>query len=72
MKVLLGVDFPDVYHPSLIPFCKRLSISVGHIQWVHGDAYIGIIIFTPIDDKGSQISDSYHFDNSDCSGICRE
>ncbi len=44
MKVLLGVDFPDVYHPSLIPFCKRLSISVGHIQWDHGDAYICVNI----------------------------
>ena len=70
--IVLGVDFPDVYHPSLIPFCKQLSISVGHIQWDHGDAYIGRTIFTPIDDKGYQISDSYHFDNSDFSVICRE
>lgn len=70
--VVLGVDFPDVYHPSLVPFCEKLGVSIGHIQWQHGDAYIGRIIFTPKNNKGYQIPNSYHFDNRDLSIIYRE
>jgi hypothetical protein len=31
--VLVGVDFPKVYEPSLIELCKPLNIPVGRVSW---------------------------------------
>lgn len=34
--VLVGVDFPKVYEPSLIELCKPLNIPVGRMSWFNG------------------------------------
>jgi hypothetical protein len=32
-SVIVGVDFPKVYEPSLIELCKNLGISAGRMYW---------------------------------------
>jgi hypothetical protein len=32
-SVIVGVDFPKVYEPSLIEVCKNLNISAGRMYW---------------------------------------
>jgi hypothetical protein len=34
--VLLGVDFPKIYEPSIIPLCKELRIPAKRILWHNG------------------------------------
>jgi hypothetical protein len=34
--VVVGVDFPKVYFPSLIPLCGELKIPAARITWDNG------------------------------------
>jgi hypothetical protein len=38
--VIVGVDFDEVYEPSLITLCKPLEIPVGRISWTSGRPYV--------------------------------
>jgi hypothetical protein len=35
-EVLVGIDFPKIYEPSLIIYCKELGIQPRKIKWTNG------------------------------------
>jgi hypothetical protein len=39
-EVLIGVDFPKVYLPSLIKICEELDIPAGRMIWANGVPYL--------------------------------
>jgi hypothetical protein len=40
--VIVGVDFPEVYEPSLIKLCKDLNIPVGRMVWRNGTPNVNL------------------------------
>jgi hypothetical protein len=39
-EVLVGIDFPKAYEPSLIAVCKELDIPAGRMVWINGIPYL--------------------------------
>jgi hypothetical protein len=39
-EVLVGVDFPKAYEPSLIRMCQELKVPAGRMIWVNGVPYL--------------------------------
>jgi len=38
-NILVGVDFPKVYNPTLIELCKELNVSAGRMDWIGGTPF---------------------------------
>lgn len=43
--VIVGIDFPEVYIPTLAKLCEKYKISADHLQWVAGIPFLSHPIY---------------------------